>query len=139
MTEGRRSLDVLVADDNPTNRLLMRILLERAGHRVTIVEDGARAVEAVSAGGIDLVLMDVLMPGMDGLEATRRIRALADPALAATTILAVTAGAMRKDAARASDAGMDGIVTKPVTMASLAEAIARNTAAGAARTRPNIS
>ena len=132
MADRRPHLEVLVADDNDVNRRLMQVLLERAGHRPTMVANGLEAVRAVEQQPFDVVLMDVLMPTMDGLEASRRIRALGDPARAATPIIAVTANAMRGDAASCYAAGMDGYVTKPITMASLSEAMSRS---GAARRR----
>ena len=126
MADCQERLEVLVADDNDVNRRLMQILLERAGHRPTIVCNGLEAVQALEERPFDVVLMDVLMPTMDGLEATRRIRALKDPARAATPIIAVTANAIRGDAASCFAAGMDGYVTKPITMASLSEAMSRH-------------
>jgi two-component system, sensor histidine kinase and response regulator len=125
MADRRARLDVLVVDDNPVNRKLLQIILDRAGHDVTLACDGREAVGAVEGGRFDLVLMDVQMPVMDGLEATRRIRALPDPARARTPIVAVTANAMRGDADACYAAGMDGYVTKPVTMGSLSDAIGR--------------
>ena len=126
MADRQPHLDVLVADDNDINRRLMQVLLERAGHRPTMVANGLEAVHALERQPFDLVLMDVLMPTMDGLEASRRIRSLGDPARAATPIIAVTANAMRGDAASCYAAGMDGYVTKPITMASLSEAMSRH-------------
>ncbi len=113
-----RQLRLLVADDVAANQAVARALLETAGHAVDCVGDGAQAVAAVSdateAGQpYDAVLMDVMMPGMDGLEATRRIRALAGP-VARTPILAVTASAFAADIAACRDAGMDGHVAKPI-------------------------
>ncbi len=126
MADRQERLEVLVADDNDVNRRLMQILLERAGHRPTIVCNGLEAVQALEKRPFDVVLMDVLMPTLDGLEAIRRIRALKDPTRAATPIIAVTANAMRGDAASCFAAGMDGYVTKPITMASLSEAMSRH-------------
>ncbi|URI17063.1 response regulator [Brevundimonas albigilva] len=84
--------------------------------------DGREALDAVAARPLDLVLMDVRMPGMDGLAATRAIRALAAPARD-IPVLAVTADAMPEDAARCLAAGMDGHLPKPVTQARLYEAV----------------
>lgn len=124
-----RPLRVLLADDNPVNAKLATILLERAGHEVRTVPDGAEAVQALAGGSYDLVLMDVQMPVMDGLEATRRIRALPDAHKARIPIVAITANAMRGDDATCFAAGMDGYVTKPISAASLLEAIDRHAAA----------
>lgn len=119
-------LRLLLADDNPLNCRLTGILLERVGHAVDSVHDGMAAVQAVAAGDYDLVLMDVHMPGVDGLEAASRIRALPDARRAAIPIVAITANAMRGDDRRCFAAGMNGYVTKPISAASLLEAIARH-------------
>jgi len=115
-------LRVLVAEDNATNRLVATRLLERAGHRVDAVDNGRAAVEAVAAQHYDLVLMDVMMPEMDGLAATAAIRALPGPA-ARTPILGLTANALRSDAAAGLAAGMDHLVTKPISGERLVQAI----------------
>lgn len=112
--ESARALHVLVADDNPVNIKLATILLHKAGHAVTSVADGAAAVAMVERGGIDLVLMDVQMPGTDGLAATRQIRRLSDPVLQKTPIVALTADAMEGDEATVRAAGMDAYLTKPI-------------------------
>ncbi|WP_458095059.1 response regulator [Roseomonas sp. WA12] len=111
-------LHVLVVDDVAVNRLVLRAMLEMAGHAVTEASDGQSALDTIAATRPDIILMDVLMPGMDGLEATRRIRALPGP-VARTRILAVTAGAMPDQIAACLDAGMDGSVTKPVDRRAL--------------------
>jgi signal transduction histidine kinase/ActR/RegA family two-component response regulator len=118
-------LRVLVVDDVAVNRLVLRAILEGAGHRVIEAEDGSAALARLSAGEPpDVVLMDVLMPGMDGLETTRRIRALPGPA-SRVRILAVSAGAMPEQVAACREAGMDGHMNKPVDrrdlLATLAE------------------
>ena len=123
-------LRLLLADDNPVNAKLARILLERAGHEVDAVPDGLRAVEAVRQGHYDLVLLDVQMPVMGGLEATERIRALPDPARASVPIVAVTANAMRGDREVCLAAGMDGYLTKPINAAALLEEIGRQASRG---------
>jgi CheY-like chemotaxis protein len=126
--EGRsRPLRLLIADDNPVNCRLAGIMLERAGHSVATVANGAEAVEQVQAQPFDAVLMDVQMPVMGGLEATRRIRALADPALARLPIIAITANAMQGDDADCYAAGMTGYVTKPIDRAALLETLERLT------------
>jgi CheY-like chemotaxis protein len=113
-----RPLDILLADDNPVNCKLAAIMLEKAGHRIDVVEDGQAAIEAVSARPYDLVLMDVQMPEMDGLEATRRIRALG-AVRGDVPIVAVTANAMRGDDHRCLEAGMNDYITKPIDRARL--------------------
>jgi signal transduction histidine kinase/ActR/RegA family two-component response regulator len=109
---------VLVVDDHPVNREVAGLMLDAAGCEVEMACDGAEAVEAAAAGRFDLILMDVRMPQMDGLEATRRIRALAGQA-AAVPIVAFTADAMPDDVARCLAAGMQAHIAKPVSQARL--------------------
>lgn len=106
---------VLLAEDNPVNELVMRQMLIRLGCTVRVARGGAQAVAQWEQGGIDLILMDVQMPGMSGLEATRRIRETeARRRMGRQPIVAVTAGAMSGDRQACLDAGMDGYVAKPV-------------------------
>ena len=128
-----RKLRLLVADDNPVNCRLAGIMLEKAGHAVVTVANGADAVTAVAADRFDAVLMDVQMPVMGGLEATRRIRALDDRQSASLPIIAITANAMKGDDEDCYAAGMSGYVTKPIDRAVLLETLDRLTA-GAAST-----
>jgi len=109
---AERPLHVLLAEDNPVNRIVAERVLAKAGHRVTTAGNGVEAVAAVSDGSFDLVLMDVHMPEMDGFEATRRIRALPGPA-ARTPIIALTANVLAGDMERCVEAGMDGYLAKP--------------------------
>jgi signal transduction histidine kinase/FixJ family two-component response regulator/PAS domain-containing protein len=120
----RSALSVLVAEDNITNRALMRRLLERHGCKVTLVEDGRGAVSAATAAAYDVVLMDCQMPELDGLDATRAIRA-AEHATGRprTPIVALTANAMAGDRERCLAAGMDDYVTKPVRAEALERAL----------------
>jgi len=115
---------VLVAEDNPTNQMVVRAMLSRLGQTVEIVSDGAQAVEAVRTGEYDLVLMDVQMPEVDGYEATRRIRAL-EGVVASIPIVALTANAVAGFEELSLKAGMNGHVSKPVTLAGLAELLTR--------------
>ncbi|MBK1658991.1 PAS-domain containing protein, partial [Paracraurococcus ruber] len=128
MAAGQPAMNILVADDVPANLAVARALLESAGHRVTCVADGQQAVQAVQDAAadrpFDAVLMDVMMPGTDGLEATRRIRELPGPA-ARTPILAVTAGAFPEDVAACRAAGMDSHLAKPIEREALIAALAR--------------
>ncbi|MFH5926685.1 hybrid sensor histidine kinase/response regulator [Roseomonas xinghualingensis] len=131
--KGHR-LRVLVVDDVATNRLVARALLERAGHLAELATGGAEAIEAVSRaarGGqpFDLVLMDLAMPGMDGLEATRRLRALLPEDGGRVPVVALTAGVFDSDNAACRDAGMTGYLAKPVTMEALNGELARITPA----------
>jgi signal transduction histidine kinase/DNA-binding response OmpR family regulator len=103
----------LIAEDHPVNQRLAVALVERLGCTAITVGDGAAAVEAVKAGGIDVVLMDIQMPDMDGLSATRAIRALGG-AVAALPIIAMTAHAMAGDDEQCRAAGMNDYLPKPI-------------------------
>ncbi len=124
---------VLVAEDTKVNRLVATHMLERLGCRVQAVVNGREAVEAVCAGGIDLVLMDIMMPEMDGLAATRAIRALAGP-LGAIPIVGLSANAFRSDDDAGRAAGMNGFATKPINSDRLAAEITAAMGLGAAAT-----
>ncbi len=130
-TAGRRAR-ILLAEDNPTNSLVAKVLLERAGHKVDMVGNGAEAVEAVRRFPYDFVLMDVSMPEMDGLEATAAIRSLPG-GKADIPIVALTAYAMKGDRERFLAAGMDDYLTKPATREDMLEVIERWTGKGADR------
>jgi len=120
---------VLLVDDHPMNRELGDALLTLAGCQVFTAEDGFQAVEAARSGGFDLILMDVHMPGMDGLAAARAIRAFDGPA-AATPILALSADVLPEQVARCRAAGMDGHVPKPIRREELMAAVSRALAEG---------
>lgn len=113
---------VLIAEDNATNRLVVTRMLERLGHSTTSVTNGREALEAVQLTLFDVVLMDVMMPEMDGLTATTLIRALPGNA-GKLPIIGLTANAMRADEAACRNAGMDGFATKPINARRLAEVI----------------
>ncbi|MBZ5575569.1 MAG: response regulator [Acidobacteriia bacterium] len=117
-----RPLRILLAEDNPVNQIVARSLLEKQGHHVTAAANGKDAVAAVAAGSFDLVLMDVQMPEMDGLEATAEIRRHEQPG-ARIPIVAMTAHAMKGDRERCLAGGMDGYVSKPVRPEELNRAI----------------
>jgi CheY-like chemotaxis protein len=114
---------VVVAEDNDVNQAVIRAMLMKLGVAPTIVADGRQAVDAVSAGDVDLVLMDCQMPVMDGFEATRAIRGL-QPGQRGPVIVAVTANAMSGDAERCRAAGMDDYVSKPISIAELRRVLA---------------
>ena len=114
-----RSLDILLAEDNEVNRRVATRLLEREGHRVTSAHDGRKALEAIQTHTFDLILMDVQMPEMDGLETTVAIRVWESPLGRHTPIVAMTANAMKGDRELCLDAGMDGYLTKPINMVEL--------------------
>jgi CheY-like chemotaxis protein len=117
---------VLVADDNAVNALIARTWLERAGCAVSVVGDGAAALEAVRGGQFDLVFLDLRMPVLGGVAAARRIRALPGP-VSATPLIALTADAGESERAEAMAAGMNDFVTKPISPQQLADALARFT------------
>ena len=121
---GARRLRILLAEDNAINQMLATALLEKAGHHVDAVGNGAEAVEAVVAAAYDLVLMDVRMPEVDGLEATRRIRALCGPK-ADLPIIAMTANAMAEERDECLAAGMSDHIAKPIDEDDLMRAVAK--------------
>ena len=117
---------ILVAEDNATNREVLMAYLAADGHMVRMVTNGAEAVVELQHGGFDLVLMDIQMPLMDGITASRRIRAL-DPPHCHVPIIALTANAFPDERAACLAAGMSDLVAKPVSHEGLASAIARAT------------
>ena len=118
--KSAHSLKILLAEDNPINSMLTRELLRRRGHRVLEVSSGLDAVAAAAAEDFDLVLTDIHMPGLDGVEAARRIREDGEKAgRARVPIVALTADAMESGKRACQDAGMDGFLTKPVDPAEL--------------------
>ncbi len=121
MTGGLR---ILVAEDNEVNQLVITAMLAQMGHSFVMAHDGLEAVEHVRSGTFDLVLMDIFMPNLDGLTATRRIRAL-DGEAGRIPIIALTANAMVEDREAYVAAGMNDHVAKPVEPKQLARAIAR--------------
>ena len=119
---GASGLHILLAEDNPINMILIRELLRRHGHRITEVTTGNAAVQALLENCYDLLLTDIHMPGMDGIEAARAIRAdEARSGRARTPIVAFTADALEGGKRVCQEAGMDGILTKPVDPAALEE------------------
>jgi two-component system cell cycle response regulator DivK len=115
-------LTILVVDDNRVNLKLATVLLEKAGYTVLAATDGEAGVRLAGEHGPDLVLMDIQMPGIDGFEATRRLRA--DPAMAKLKIVALTALAMKGDRERILAAGCDGYIAKPFHPAEFLEKVA---------------
>lgn len=120
---------ILLVEDNELNREIAEELLKQYGFLVDTAENGAEAVEKVknsAPGTYDLVLMDIQMPVMNGYEATEQIRALEDPALAKTRILAMTANAFDEDRKQALKCGMDGFLSKPIVMEELIRTLQNN-------------
>jgi signal transduction histidine kinase/ActR/RegA family two-component response regulator len=118
-----RKLRILVAEDNPVNQKLALKLLERQGHMVMLAANGKEAVELFHTHPFDLMLMDVQMPEMDGMEATALIRAKESTCTSRIPIIALTAHAMKGDAERCLAAGMDGYIAKPINIAELYDTI----------------
>ena len=116
-----RPLKVLLAEDTPTNQLLILKVLNKRGHSVDVAHDGLQAVEMALAGRYDVILMDVQMPKMDGLQVTATLRASASAAK--TPIIALTAYAMSGDQQRCIDAGMNDYLAKPFDVRRLAEIV----------------
>jgi CheY-like chemotaxis protein len=115
---------VLIVDDNPTNLKLARVVLEGAGYMVHTAESAGAALEVLQSLHPRLILMDIQLPDIDGLELTRRLKA--DPAYADIAIVALTAYAMKGDEAKARAAGCDGYITKPIDIDELPRAVARH-------------
>ena len=129
------TLKILLAEDNDTNRLVTGRMLERRGHSVVAVQDGVAAVTVARAGDFDLIIMDVMMPGMDGLAATREIRAMAGPA-GKVPIIGLSASATVNDEAACHAAGMTAFAAKPISATQLAEIVQRVARQGHAATAP---
>jgi CheY-like chemotaxis protein/HPt (histidine-containing phosphotransfer) domain-containing protein len=119
---------VLLAEDNAINQRLGRLMLEKLGHHVDTVGNGREAIEAVQRVPYDVVLMDVEMPEMDGLEATRAIRRQL-PAHRQPQIVAMTAGALVEDRRACTEAGMDDYLAKPIRLDVLDDALTRTVTA----------
>ncbi len=119
-----RALDILLVEDSPDNRLLIRSYLKHTAHRLDVAEHGAIAVDRFTRGRYDLILMDMHMPVMDGYAATKAIRAWErDHAMPPTPIVALTAFALKEEAARIFEAGCNQHITKPVTKTTLLDVL----------------
>ncbi len=119
------ALRILLAEDNPINQKVAAIMLEKMGHRVTVVGDGRQAVEALGSHDFDAVLMDVQMPEMDGFEALAAILARSHEPRMRIPVIALTAHAMKGDRERCLDAGFSGYLAKPVQSDAIREELAR--------------
>jgi CheY-like chemotaxis protein len=120
-----RSLRILLAEDNPVNQRFAVRLLEKCGHQVIVASNGREALALCRTSALDLVLMDVQMPEMDGLEAAAAIRETENSNGKRTPIIALTAHAMKGDMERCLLSGMDGYLSKPIQPAELAATIQR--------------
>ncbi|MBR4745787.1 MAG: response regulator, partial [Desulfovibrio sp.] len=117
-----KGMRLLLAEDNAINREIAEMILADAGFELDMAENGQEAVDKVAAsrpGRYDAVLMDIQMPVMNGYDATKAIRALADPALASIPVVAMTANAMQEDIERARQCGMDGHIAKPIDIEAM--------------------
>jgi CheY-like chemotaxis protein len=128
--ESKRSLRILLAEDIPVNQNLAVRLLEKRGHSVVVVSTGREALAALEAGSFDLVLMDVQMPDMDGLEATRLLRQREKASGRRQMVIAMTALVIKGDRERCIAAGMDGYLSKPIRVPELDEVLNRCAARG---------
>src|SRR5215469_4440721 len=120
---SERSLRVLLAEDNPVNQTLAMRILEKLGHKVQVVNNGREALKRSQAEDFDLILMDVQMPEMDGLEATKAIRSAEASTGIHVPIVAMTAHAMKGDREKCLSAGMDGYLSKPIRIEELKQAM----------------
>lgn len=122
MTDSDSS-SILVVDDNPANLKLVRVLLMSVGYRVVTAVDAEDALRALQQEHPALILMDLQMPGMDGLALTRQLKA--DPGTRHIVVIALTAYAMKGDAERAFEAGCDDYMSKPIDLDALTTLVAR--------------
>ncbi len=133
MREPAEILNILVAEDNAVNQRLAARLLEKRRHRVVVVANGREALDTLEKINFDLVLMDVQMPEMDGLDATRIIRNSETGTGRHIPIVALTAHALKRDEERCIEAGMDAYLTKPIRPEKLDEILQKY---GALKTDP---
>jgi CheY-like chemotaxis protein len=128
----RHPLRVLLAEDNPMNQKLVVRLLEKMGYKADLAQDGLQVLEALGNQPYDLILMDVQMPELDGLEVTRRIRA-ALPEDSRPRIVAMTASALPADREACRQAGMDDYLAKPIKVEELVAILAASGPRGSGR------
>lgn len=133
-TAPETQVRVLIVDDIPDNRTLLAVLCEQMGLAVECVEDGREAVQAARTGGFDLILMDIFMPRMDGIEATRLIRRLGGRP-AETPIVAVTTAAEPGHVLHYLECGMNAVIAKPIVPAKMTEVLSKVLGAPLSRNR----
>lgn len=129
MVDSAGSLRILLVEDNLVNQRVAARLLEKRGHLIVLATDGLEALIAFKKQDCDLVLMDVQMPKMDGMEATRRIREMERGTGKHQPVMALTAHAIKGDLESCIAAGMDGSLTKPIRPSELDELLAKYVAA----------
>ena len=121
--DEQRPLDILVAEDNLSNQMLIRAILTKLGHKITLANNGLEAVKQLELHAFDLILMDMQMPEMDGLEAAKCVRELSDSTKSSIPVIALTANALTGDKERVLDAGMNDYLTKPIDIHALKRAL----------------
>ena len=122
--QPRPTAHILIAEDNMTSQRLIILMVESLGHKATVVKTGSEALAAMRNGSYDLLLMDIQMPELDGLSATRMIRELPPPACR-IPIVAVTGDDSRENLFACREAGIDDFLSKPLTWPELAEILRR--------------
>lgn len=120
---GQSQLKILLAEDNRSNIELMRFIIQRLGHHLEIVDDGRKALEKCSTKNFDIVLMDLQMPEMDGIEATRQIRNTNDFNREELCIIALTASNMYEEYSNYKELGFNSFITKPFQMNEIRESL----------------
>lgn len=125
MSEERKSLHILIAEDNPVNQKLAVRVLQKQGHSSVVANNGREAIETWEKQPFDAILMDVMMPEMDGLVATEEIRKREQTTGRHIPIIAITANAMVGDREKCLAAGMDEYISKPVDVTRLYEVLTR--------------
>lgn len=118
MASERGPIEILIVEDNPSNMLLAQAVLRRAGHRVSEARSAEEAIERLRSTLPDLILMDIQLPGLDGIDLTRLLKS--DPATAGVPVVALSAHAMERDRERALAAGCVGFISKPFDTRTLA-------------------
>ena len=134
-----QSLNLLVAEDTPANQKVLRAMLTRRGHSVKIAHNGREAIDRLQSGDFDLVLMDIQMPTMDGIQATQAIRDSEAGTDSHIPIIAMTAHAMRGDREACLEAGMDDYISKPINYARLIKLVERIGSKGESIAQPPSS
>ncbi len=123
MSDAKPQLTILLAEDNPLSRKLLSFIVKKCGHAIVCVEDGQQAVTQVHAADFDVVLMDIEMPVMNGLEATRQIRASQSPRVASIPVIGISAHDDAEMLAQCTKAGMNYCLSKSVTQQEMALAL----------------
>jgi len=121
--DEQQALNILVAEDNLSNQMLIRAILTKLGHQITLANNGREAVAQLEAQMFDLILMDMQMPELDGLEATKQIREFNDSVKSSIPVIALTANALSGDKERVLEAGMNDYLTKPIDIHALKRAL----------------